>query len=196
VSDEARSATLADWLAIPEEDRRHEVIDGVLLEKEAASGKHGGAQLKLGEHLGPYHRKPGGRGPGGWWFASETDIVFEDTQVFRPDLTGWRRERMAVLPSEVPIALRPDWICEILSPRNKRQDLISKKRVYHRHAVPHYWIVDPTEDTLAVYRWHADGYMEILIADRTERVRAEPFAEIELRVGVLFGDDDDGDLGP
>lgn len=187
----ARPATLADWLAIPEENRYHEVIDGVIVEKEGATGRHGGAQVKLGEHLGPFHRKPGGRGPGGWWFASEADIVFEETQVFRPDLSGWRRDRLAALPLEVPIAIRPDWVCEILSPRNKRRDLISKKRVYQRHGVPHYWIVDPIEETLAVYRWHADGYVEVLIADRAERVRAEPFAEIELRIGVLFGDDDD-----
>jgi hypothetical protein len=31
----------------------------------------------------------------------------------------------------------------------------------------------------------------VLIADRDERVRAEPFDAIELRVAVLFGDDDD-----
>jgi Uma2 family endonuclease len=187
----SRPATLADWLAIPEEHRRHELVDGVIVQKEGASGRHGGAQLKLGAHLDPYHRKPGGHGPGGWVFAAETDIVFEDTQVFLPDLSGWRRERMPVLPREVPISIRPDWVCEILSPRNKRHDLISKKRVYQRHGVPHYWIVDPMEETLAVHRWHADGYVEVLIADRTERVRAEPFGEIELRVGILFGDDND-----
>jgi Uma2 family endonuclease len=61
--------------------------------------------------------------------------------------------------------------------------------VYHRHHVGHYWIVDPVEETLAVYRWHVDGYVEVLMADRTERVRAEPFEELELSVGVLFGDD-------
>jgi len=47
------------------------------------------------------------------------------------------------------------------------------------------------EETLAVYRWHTDGYVEVLFADRDERVHAEPFDAIELRVGVLFGDDDD-----
>ena len=36
-----------------------------------------------------------------------------------------------------------------------------------------------------------DGYVEVLIAERGETVRAEPFDAIELRVGVLFGDDDD-----
>ncbi len=81
-------------------------------------------------------------------------------------------------------------MCEILS-TNKRNDLILKKRAYHRAGVAHYWIIDPIEETLAVYRWHADGYVEVLIAERNDRVRAEPFDAIELRLGVLFGDDED-----
>lgn len=185
-----RKATIADLLSIPQEERRHEIVDGVLFEKEAASGRHGGAQVRLSRKLGPYDRWPGGRWPGGWWFASEAEIQFEDSQVFRPDIAGWRRERMQELPTEVPITLRPDWICEILS-KNRRNDLIKKKRVYHRHEVGHYWILDPLEGTLAVYRWHPDGYVEVSIADRDERIRAEPFDAIELRVGVLLGDDDD-----
>ncbi len=183
-------ATLADLMAIPEEDRWHEVIDGVLVEKDAASGRHGGAQGRLFRQLGPYDRRPGGRWPGGWWFATEVEVLFEESEVFRPDIAGWRRERLAELPTSVPIAVRPDWVCEILS-KNKRNDLIKKKRVYHRHQVVHYWIVDPLEETLAVYRWHDDGYVEVLIAYRDERVRAEPFDEIDLRVGTLFGDDED-----
>jgi Uma2 family endonuclease len=187
---ERKLATIADLLAIPEEHRRHEVIDGVLVEKDAASGRHGGAQVRLARRLGPYDRRPGGRWPGGWWFATEVEVLFEDSQVFRPDVVGWRRERLPELPAEVPVTVRPDWICEILS-TNKRNDLIKKKRVYHRHHVGHYWIIDPIEETLAVYRWHADGYVEILMAERSERVRAEPFDALELRVAVLFGEDDD-----
>jgi Uma2 family endonuclease len=183
-------ATIADLLAIPEAQRHHEVIDGVLVEKEAATGRHGGAQVRLARELGPFDRRPGGRWPGGWWFATEVEIMFEDTQVVRPDIAGWRRERMTELPFDVPITVCPDWICEILS-QNKRNDLIKKKRVYHRHHVGHYWIVDPLEETLAVHRWHPDGYVEVLIADRTERARAEPFDAIELAVGVVFGDDPD-----
>lgn len=192
VSDAAKiqRATITDLLAIPEEHRRHEIIDGVLVEKEAASGRHGGAQVQIAQWLRPYGRRPGGRWPGGWWFATEVEIQFDDTQVFRPDVAGWRRERMAALPFEVPIMIRPDWICEILS-TNKRNDLIKKKRAYHRHQVGHYWLVDPVDETLAVYRWHPDGYVEVLIADRDERVRAEPFEAIEFRVAMLFGEDDD-----
>jgi Uma2 family endonuclease len=185
-------ATIADLLAIPEEHRKHEIVDGVLVEKEAASARHGAAQGRLFRRLAPYDRRPGGRSPGGWWFATEVEVLFEDSQVFRPDVAGWRRERLAQLPTEVPVTVRPDWVCEILS-KNRRNDLIKKKRVYHRHEVGHYWIVDPIEETLAVHRWHTDGYVEILVADRDERVRAEPFEAIEFRVGGLFGDDEDDD---
>ncbi len=183
-------ATIADLLAIPEEDRHHEVIDGELVEKDAASGRHGGAQLRLGAALQPYNRRDRASGPGGWWFASECEVLFENTQVFEPDLAGWRRDRLAALPADVPISIVPDWVCEILS-TNRRRDLVNKKRVYHRHEVRHYWIVDPAAETLSVNRWHADGYIEVLLAERGDRVRAEPFVDIELQVGVLFGDDPD-----
>jgi hypothetical protein len=53
------------------------------------------------------------------------------------------------------------------------------------------WFATEVE-TLVVYRWHQDGYVEVLIAERHERVRAEPFEAFELSVGVPFGDDDDG----
>ena len=183
-------ATIRDLLAIPEDRRRHELIDGVLNEKEAASGKHGRAQLRLSRRLGPYDRRPGGRWPGGWWFATEVEILLSETLVVRPDVAGWRLERLASPPDQVPIPVRPDWICEILS-SNRRNDLVKKKRAYHHHRVGHYWIVDPIEQTLSVSRWAADGYLEVLTADASERVRAEPFDAIELRVGALFDDDHD-----
>lgn len=85
---------------------------------------------------------------------------------------------------------RPDWVGEILS-TNRSNDLIKKKRVYHRSGVPHYWIIDPTEEILLVNRWTPDGYVEILSAERGETVRAEPFDAISLQVGIFFGDDED-----
>lgn len=188
--DARRVATIDDLLAIPEDERHHEIIDGVLEPKEAASGRHGLAQIRLSRSLGPYDRRPGGRFPGGWWFATEVEVRFEDDQVFRPDIAGWRREHLAAPPEVVPITVRPDWVCEILS-SNRRNDLVRTKRVYHRHEVAHYWILDPHEETLSVLRWHPDGYIEVLVADRHERVRAEPFADVEITLAVLFGDDPD-----
>ena len=183
-------ATLDELLAIPEAERRHEVIDGEIVEKGAATGEHGGTQADLVRTLGGrFGRRPGGRWPGGWWFATEVAIVFARGQIFRPDVVGWRRERAVERPTGMPVTLLPDWIGEILS-TNRTNDLVKKKRVYHQTQIPHYWIIDPSEQTLAVHRWGPDGYIEVLAAPRGERVRAEPFDVMELNVGVLFGEDD------
>lgn len=190
VSPGKETATLADLLAIPEDRRYHEIVDGELVEKEGASAKHGRAQGRLSRRLGPYERRADDRWPGGWWFAIGVEILLSDRDVFRPDVAGWRRERLAQPPEEVPITVRPDWVCEILS-TNKRNDLIKKKRAYHGHQVGHYWLVDPIEQTLMVYRWSPDGYIDVLSADATERVRAEPFDAIELVVGSLFAEFDE-----
>jgi Uma2 family endonuclease len=187
-------ATVDDLFAIPEEHRRHELIDGEIVEKGAASAEHGGAQFSVANYLGPFRRMPGGRWPGGWWFVTEVEVFFDERNTFRPDVTGWRRERMSERPRGTPITTRPDWVCEILS-TNRRNDLVRKKRTYHRHEVPHYWIVDPAEESLTVHRWAKEGYLEVLVAERGERVRAEPFDAIPLAVGVLFGDEDD-DVDP
>ena len=190
-SDAARkAATIADLLAIPEEYRRHEIIDGTLVEKAAASARDGAANGRLVRQLGPYDRRPGDHWPGGWWFATNVEVQFSDSHVFRPAVSGWRRERLDVLPATVPVTVAPDWICEILS-TNKQNDLITKQRAYHLHQLPHYWLIDPFEETFAAYRWHSDGYGETLIAERQDLVRAEPFDAIQFQVGMLFGDDDD-----
>jgi Uma2 family endonuclease len=188
-ADKRRRATLADLYAIPEDERFHELIDGEIVEKAAPSGEHGGAQAGVvGSLLPSFGRRPGGRWPGGWWFASDVDIQLGE-DICRPDVLGWRRDRVPAQPRGMPVRTIPDWVCEIVSGSNRRNDVVRKKRIYHRSEIGHYWILDPDEATLSVYRWHPDGYLEVLAAERGQRVRAEPFDAIELAVGVLFGDD-------
>lgn len=184
--------TVADLLAIPEGERFHEIIDGELVRKAMPSARHGAAQTATSQLLRPFDRRSGGKGgPGGWWLASETEIALAADQVYRPDVCGWRREHLPALPTEAPVEVRPDWVCEILSPSNAGNDMVKKLRAYHRHGVPHYWIIDPIAETLTVHRHTGDGYLLVLAAERAERVRAEPFDAIELQMGVLFGDDED-----
>ena len=189
-------ATIADLLAIPEGQRFHEIVDGALVRKAMPSGPHGRAQFRLSTEIGgPYDRRSGRGGPGGWIFATEVEIQFDARNVFRPDVAGWRRERLSRLAAEGPIDVRPDWVCEILSPSNKQNDLFEKLRTYQRCGVGHYWIIDPEAEALAVYRWTPDGYLLALTAEGAERVRAEPFDAAELSVRDLIEGDED-EAGP
>lgn len=188
------AATIADLLSIPPDQRFHEIIDGDLVRKAPPSGEHGDAQSALVSRIkGPFQRRPGGKLPGGWWIATELEIQLAPNQIYRPDIVGWRRDRVPERPTGTPILPRPDWISEVLSPSNPGTDRVKKLNRYHQFGVPHYWLVDPIEESLSVFRWTADGYLLVLAADREARVRAEPFEAVEIVVAGLFGEDEENE---
>lgn len=190
-SSAAGTATLADFLRIPEEQRFHELLAGDVVQKAVPSGEHGDAQAGIVVAVRPaYQRRTGGSGgPGGWWIVTEVEVLLPSGEVVRPDVVGWRRDRVPARPTGTPVPQLPDWVCEVISPTNANTDTVKKLRTYHVARVPHYWIVDPRDATLTVMRWTADGYTTVLRAERGEVVRPEPFEAIELVVGTLFGDD-------
>jgi Uma2 family endonuclease len=182
----ARAQATAADLAALDERIRAEIISGVVVEKAAPSFEHGDAQSSLVAALkDPFQRQRGG--PGGWWLATEVEVELQAHEVYRPDLVGWRRERVPERPRGRPIRVRPDWVCEVLSPSNAEYDLGVKLLTYHRAGIPHYWIVDPEHATLTVYRATEHGYVVVSTAGRGDRAFAEPFEAIEIAVEELFG---------
>jgi Uma2 family endonuclease len=185
-----RPATFEDLLARGDTDRL-EIVEGEIVEKAAPSPGHSLSETKLAVAVDPFNRRPSSRGPGGWWIFTEIHVGYPGGEIYGHDTAGWRRDRLAMRPEEWPVRTRPDWVCEIASPKHERNDLVVKPRVLHGAEVPHYWILDPEERILLVHRWSSDGYTVVQRAAAGETVRAEPFDAIELRVGVLFGDDED-----
>jgi Uma2 family endonuclease len=191
-------ATAADIAHRPDRDRL-EIIHGVIIEKDSPMSasprpRHAIAQVRLCSWLDRRfsRRNPGQAGPGGWWIMSEIHVAYASGELYCHDVAGWRRERTDdEMLSSTQVEVRPDWVCEILSDAHAKHDLVNKPLVLHRAGVQHYWILDPDEKQLLVYR-HADlGYLNILSASSEEMVRAEPFDAVDLKVAVLFGDEDD-----
>lgn len=162
-------------------------MGGEIVYKAAPRFDHGSAQSGLSGGLFGFRGSGGPRGPGGWWIATEVEVQYEPTEIYRHDLAGWRRARVSTMPSGWPITSRPDWVCEILSPTNASTDTVKKLRALHRHAVPHYWLLDPAEGTLRVMRFTPEGYLEAMSASAEEVVRAEPFDAIELSMPDVLG---------
>jgi Uma2 family endonuclease len=184
-------ATSADLLALPDHVRA-EIIHGAIVERASPMAEHGRSQFSMSQVIGRrFHRKPGGRWPGGWWFGTEVDVEYERHEIFVHDVVGWRRDRVAEEPTGRPVRIRPDWVCEIVSPSNEKRDRVDKLTVLHRNRVPHYWIVDPHDRTVAIHRWSDAGYVIVLTAAAGDVVRAEPFDATELRVSALLGLEDD-----
>lgn len=46
----------------------------------------------------------------------------------------------------------PDWVIEVLSPQTAARDRLQKREIYERHGVREYWLVDPTNATVTLFR--------------------------------------------
>jgi Uma2 family endonuclease len=163
-----------------------EIVDGELVLSPRPALRHGATASTLGEELGPPFKRGRG-GPGGWIIVDEPELHLA-SDVLVPDLAGWRRERMTVLPDAPFLTLAPDWVCEVLSPGSARFDRKKKMPIYAGAGVSNAWLVDPIERTLEVFRL-ADGLWSLLATfSDDERVRAEPFDAIELDLALLWAD--------
>lgn len=179
-----RRARYDDLLALPEAVRA-EILGGEITTLPAPRPRHSKPQGAIRRFIGgPFDDDDGFGGPGGWWIFVEVDVQLGD-DVVRPDLSGWRRERLPE-PDTRPIQVVPDWVCEVLSESNEAHDRVTKRSLYAKHGVTHYWIVDPTALTLEALTLEAGRWVDAGSFDETSVARIEPFDAVELPVGRLF----------
>jgi Uma2 family endonuclease len=179
-------ATYEALLALPE-GARAELVDGSLEFAPSPTPEHGRAQRTLGSLIGgPFDDDDDRGGHGGWWILLEVDVRLGTHDVVRPDLAGWRRERLPDPWGRLPVEVRPAWIGEIISPSNAAHDRVTKRRLYADSGVPHYWLVDPAARTLEALRLQDGVWIELGVWGDGDRARIDPFAAVELEVGRLF----------
>jgi Uma2 family endonuclease len=178
-----KKATHEDLYGIPE-NAIGEIIDGELIVSPRPARPHIHAASTLGMDVGPPYQFGRG-GPGGWVIYDEPELQLgEHTMV--PDLAGWKRERIQSLPAASRITVPPDWVCEVLSPSTVRVDKVRKMPIYAQYGVSHIWLVDPTAKSLDVFRLDLGRWLLLQTFVENDKVRAEPFHEIEIDLGNLW----------
>jgi Uma2 family endonuclease len=179
-----KRATYEDLYAIPE-NMTGEIIDGELIVTPRPSRKHTLTSSYLGSEVIPPYCHGRGGGPGGWVIIIEPEIGLGQ-DILVPDLAGWKRERFPEVEETNWISVAPDWVCEVLSPGTARNDRIKKMRVFARHRVRYAWLVDPILMTLEVFRLESGRWLLLDAFAEDDKVRAEPFQEIEIDLGILW----------
>jgi Uma2 family endonuclease len=180
-------ATYADLLALPEEAGRAEVLAGELTLSPAPLPRHAHSQGAARRFIGgPFHDDDGRGGPGGWWIFAEVDIALGPHDIVRPDLSGWRRERLPRPGKARPVEVVPDWVCEVQSPSTAARDRVLKRRLYAQAGIAHYWLVDPELRLLEALALREGQWVELGVYDDTSLARIAPFEAVELEVGRLF----------
>jgi Uma2 family endonuclease len=179
-------ATYADLLALPS-DVHAEVLGGEIVTAPAPLPRHSRVQRSISRFIGgPFDDDDGRGGPGGWWIFVEVDVALSAHDIVRPDLAGWRRERLPRPGPTRPIEIAPNWLCEVLSPATAARDRVHKRNLYARAGVPHYWLIDPAARVLEALTLRDGAWLETGVYDDTSVARIPPFDGIELEVGRLF----------
>ena len=178
-----KKAAYEDLYNVPE-NMTGEIIDGELFVTPRPSRKHGYTSSALGSEVAPAYQFGRG-GPGGWIFIIEPEVKFEE-DILVPDIAGWRRESFPVEEPHNWISAVPGWVAEVLSPGTARKDKVKKMPIYAQHGVPHCWLIDPIEKTLDVFKLESKRWFLLASFAENDRVRAEPFLEMEIDLGNLW----------
>lgn len=157
-----------------------EIIHGQLYTQSRPTLLHGSSSMAICDDLyGPFHRGRGGSG--GWWIIAEPELHFvRDREVLVPDIAGWRKTRMPLLPEGHRCEIVPDWVCEILSPSTTKKDRALKMAIYAQYGVQFCWLVDPLQKTLESYALEAGHWRLLGVFADAAQVTAPPFEAITI----------------
>lgn len=134
------SWTYDAYAAIPDDGKRHEIVDGEHHVNPAPSLYHQQVSRRLQfqlysamelKELGVVINAP-------------VDVQLSDHDIVQPDLVIIRKANRHIMTPAMVKGI-PDLLIEILSPSHPGHDLITKRQAYERHGVPEYWIVSPDE---------------------------------------------------
>jgi hypothetical protein len=67
-------------------------------------------------------------------------------------------------PETAWFELRPDWVCEVMSPSTAILDRTRKQDIYREHGVPWLWFVDPASRTVEVLKLSGRAHGQDLIS--------------------------------
>ena len=176
--------TYADYTLLPE-GAPYQLIGGKLIMTPAPATFHQIILIRLTEKLLNFNSKE----KSGQVLVSPIDVYFEEKETYQPDIVFIAKDRLHIIePAKIHGA--PDLVVEVLSPSTAYYDLKKKARTYARCGVKEYWIVDPEEKSIEVYkgregkltlsqRVEEEGRIKSLILDGLEIEAREVFAQIQ-----------------
>jgi Uma2 family endonuclease len=173
--------TVRDYMTMPDDGRRFELIHGELILAPSPVTQHQRISRNLFEILIGFVRTQNL----GELFYAPMDVVLSDYDVFQPDILFISRNRLHII-GDSNIQGAPDLVIEILSPSTESRDRGIKLEQYLRYGVREYWIIDPQNRTCEVLR-AGDAEFETVRVYPEGTTATSPILEgIQVEVDKLF----------
>ncbi len=173
--------TYEDYMELPNDGKRYEIIDGELHVAPAPGANIHQTVLvrlcaRLFNHVEAHDL--------GSVLPSPVDVVLSDYDVVQPDIVFVARERLGIVKRE--ITGPPDLTVEIISPGSARLDRTVKRKLYAVHGVRYYWLVDPLVRRLEEYELVGNAYRLRSRAEGEAAFKPALFPDLEILLGQVW----------
>lgn len=174
--------TYADYLALPDDGRRYEIIEGVLYVANAPNSDHQTVVTAFGAELRNFVKERNlGRvlvAPFEVHLSARSKPVQPDVLFVRAE--RWPEERVAYFEGA------PDLIIEVISPSSLRLDRVVKFTAYEAAGVSEYWIANPRTRTIEVHTLSHGEYALLGEYTNGETVQSAVLEGIAIVASTIF----------
>jgi Uma2 family endonuclease len=176
--------TYDDYLQLPDDGNRYEIIDGVLYMANAPAYDH---QYAVGQIFGEIRNFVKGKNLGVVLTAPFEVHLSEKTRPVQPDVLFIANDRKPDVSAQV-FKGSPDIVVEVISPSSLRLDQHIKFGAYEQAKVREYWLVDPKTRSVEVYSLPKDGPEYVLLGQfsNNEKMKSAVLDGLEIDVSSLF----------
>ena len=176
----------SDYLKLPDGDNLYEILKGELVVRTSPNRVHQRCSIRLSVILSLHVTQHAL----GEVYTAPFDVILDtenaDPEILvKPDLLFVSRDRLQIITEE-NVQGSPDLIVEILSPSTANTDRDRKFKIYQEAKVAHYWIIDPTAQTLEEYIWQSDGYCRCVLRLGNDEFQPSLFPELVIPLEELW----------
>lgn len=175
--------TYADYCQIPDDGKRHEIIDGIHYVSPAPRYIHQQIIVNLAGILNTWVKAQ----KSGIVLVAPFDVLLSDFDIVQPDVLFISNENRGIL-NEKNATGAPDIAIEVLSPSNPNHDRELKFGRYERFGVKEYWIIDPQTENVSVYCLIQGHYQKSfsLLNEQDDTLTSTLLPGIEIRLNDIF----------
>ncbi|MGH9942187.1 MAG: Uma2 family endonuclease [Pyrinomonadaceae bacterium] len=176
--------TVADLDLMPDDENRYELFEGELFVSRAPSLSHQRVIANLIALLKTFlAQNPLGE------VLPTPGVIFDFYNAAIPDLVFISDELSRRLGAGERITEAPELAVEVVSPgaENARRDRVMKRQAYGKFGVREYWIADPDNQTLEIYRLQRQTLVPTATLRDDDEISTPLLPGFACRVAQIFG---------
>jgi Uma2 family endonuclease len=169
--------TANEYMALPDDGKRYEIANGVLLSVPLLTGPHRDTIGEIFFYLRSHIKLPGL----GLILQTPTTVELTQKDVFQPDMCVVMNAHLDRVEGK-RIVGAPDLVVEVSSPGTAAFERLTKYDVYEYAGVKEYWIVNLDRRNVEIFALEDDAYYLLGVFHGEQKVRSRIISWLSVRV--------------